>query len=271
VICGAAQQSSLVLPLALWQKPLVVRLFVYIFLAVAALGVGFDVRSQPRGIIVGVEDLDYPPHYTTLSGTYRGFGREFFDSFAAAEGLTVEYRPLPVVRLHQALLEGRITFKYPDHPSWQPEPKQAAGVTYSQPVVGYIDGIMVKPERLKQPAEPLHTLAMVRGFSLPAATPWQLQPPALIELTSLGASIRETLLGQAEGLFGNVEVLKHQMRYIMMLPDETLVFDQRLPHQRGSYYVSTRDNKDLLQRLDQWMQRETAMLSALKQRYGLPD
>ncbi len=248
-----------------------VRLFVYLFLLLTALGFGSIAQAQPRALIVGVEDLDYPPHYTTLSGTYRGFGRELFDAFAAAEGLTVEYRPLPVVRLHQALIEGRITFKYPDHPSWQPEPKRAAGVVYSQPVVGYLDGIMVKPARLKQPAEPLNGLATVRGFSLPADTPWQLQGPALVELTSLGAAIRETLLGQADGLFGNVEVLRHQMRYVMMLPDDTLVFDPRLPHQRGSYYVSTRDHKALLQRLDLWMHREAEMLTALKLRYGLSD
>lgn len=222
-------------------------------------------------VVIGVEELDYAPHYTTQSGSFQGFGRDLLDAFAASAGLRLEYRAMPVPRLYQALTEGRVDFKYPDNPSWQSESKQAAGIAYSRPVVAYLDGIMVRPERLAKAAEPLRGLALVRGFSLPAETPWKAAPPALSEQTSLGGAIRETMLGNAEGLFGNIMVLQHQMRQVMMLPPDSLVFDPRLPHQRGSYHLSTRDQHALLTKFDIWLLRETSLIEALKQRYGLMD
>lgn len=222
-------------------------------------------------VIIGVEELDYAPHYTTQSGSFRGFGRDLLDAFAASEGIRLEYRAMPVPRLYQALIEGRIGFKYPDNPSWQAEFKQAAGIVYSRPVVSYLDGIMVRPARLARAAEPLRALALVRGFSLPAETPWKATPPLLQEQSSLGAAIRDTMLGHSEGLFGNIMVLQHQMRQVMMLPADSLVFDPRLPHQRGSYHLSARGQQALLTKFDIWLLRETSLIEALKQRYGLTD
>lgn len=240
--------------------------------AILVLGVLLSAQPghpQPRNVVVGVEELDYAPHYTTLSGSFRGFGRALLDAFAAAEGIQFDYRPLPVMRLHQALIEGRIGFKYPDNPSWQREIKQAAGITYSQPVVAYLDGILVAPGRLMLPAEPLPSLALVRGFSLPADTPWQGPAPQLHEQNSLGAAIRAALVGEADGLFGNVTVLQHQMRQVMMLPPEQLVFDPRLPHQRGHYHLSTRDERALLARFDAWLVQHEPAITALKRDYGV--
>lgn len=267
--CRSLFCEWLVLTFLLWQNPLMTKMIAHAILVLGVLFAAQPGDAQPRNVVVGVEELDYAPHYTTLSGSFRGFGRALLDEFAAAEGVQFEYRPLPVIRLHQALIEGRIGFKYPDNPSWQREIKQAAGITYSQPVVGYLDGILVAPGRLARPAEPLPSLALVRGFSLPADTPWQGPAPQLLEQNSLGAAIRATLLGEAEGLFGNVTVLQHQMRQVMMLPPDQLAFDPRLPHQRGHYHLSTRDERALLARFDAWLVQHEPAISAMKRAYGL--
>jgi len=226
--------------------------------------------DMPTRFVVGVEELDYAPHYTTLSGTFRGFGRIVLDAFAADSGFTLEYRPLPVARLHQALVEGRVDLKYPDHPLWGRAVKAEHRIFYSAPVVRYIDGVLIDPARLGKPlAERLPRLATVRGFTLPEGTWPGGRAPALQEHGSFAAAIRAVLEGSADGLFGNTVVVRHQLTQVMMMPPDAVVFDPALPYQGGTYHVSSRDQGALLEQFDAWAQKSAARIATIKKDHGV--
>lgn len=226
--------------------------------------------GDPALVVVGVEELDYAPHYTVASGSYRGFARQVFDAFGTEEKLNITYRPLPVTRLHSALVTGQIDLKYPDNPLWGTTGKAGSNVRYSRAVVDYIDGVMVAAERRTLPVEGrVAVLAVVRGFTLPPTASWPGQPPVVSEQVSLSAAIREVLEGRAQGVFGNIAVMRHQLRYTMMYPVDEMIFDNALPHERGAYYVSSIKRPDMIERFDIWLKHNTPMLERLKLDLGV--
>ena len=104
-----------------------------------------DPNRSPRTtpLIVGVEQVDYLPHYGQDNrNQYTGFARELFDAFAQHSGYQLLYKPLPVKRLYRAFLTDlSVDFKYPDHPQWKSALKKSQPPFYSDPVVSYTDGV----------------------------------------------------------------------------------------------------------------------------------
>lgn len=229
---------------------------------------GASAQTSRKSLIVGVEDLDYAPHYTTSSGSFRGFGRAVLDAFASDVGIEFEYRPLPVLRLYNALIEGRVDFKYPDHPTWGRQAKEGVAISYSAPVIGYTDGILLPADRLSRPLDGrIGRLALVRGFTLPESRWPAGRAPAILEFNSFHGAIRAVLEGSADGLFGNVVVVRHILSFNMMMPSTTLSFDPELPHQSGTYHVSTRNYSAVLDQFGPWMEKSAGLLATLRRDY----
>ncbi|HLA33047.1 MAG TPA: transporter substrate-binding domain-containing protein [Pseudomonas sp.] len=218
--------------------------------------------------VIGVENLAFAPHYNTdAQGQYQGFARELFDLFAAQSGVQLSFKPMPVERLLPALLEGEVDFKYPDSANWSQEQKAGKGLSYSQGVVDYVDGVLVAPQRLGQPIEQVKRLAMVNGW-----TPWGYQEridAKQIELTysdDLRLMIRQALRKDTDGAYFNVVVATHYLDNIRARPG-ALVFDAKLPHSRGSFQLSTLKHPELVQRFDRFLVEQQEAIAQLKSKY----
>ncbi|MCR6633208.1 MAG: hypothetical protein NVV74_25960 [Magnetospirillum sp.] len=124
-----------------------------------------SVQAAQRELVVGVEELDYYPVYAVRQGEYVGAAREILDAFAQAEGYTVVYKPLPIKRLFAELLSGGIDMKFPDNPYWASDLKQGRALVYSQPVIRYIDGVLVRPDSLGKGVDGIRALGTVSGFT----------------------------------------------------------------------------------------------------------
>ncbi|MBN2887476.1 MAG: transporter substrate-binding domain-containing protein [Chromatiaceae bacterium] len=222
--------------------------------------------------VVGVENIDYRPYHDGRNAGFEGFGRELLDAFAAAEGLAFDYQPLPVARLLPSLLDGRIDFKYPDDPHWQPQQRLGAVLHYSQPVVESLDGTLVPDGALGQPASRIQQLGTVVGFT-PVAWLDALGEGRLMlrENADFTALIRQTLIGRVDAAYANVAVVQYQLRELGLDSAPTLRFDPQLPHLRGDYRLSTSRHPDILERFDRWMLDEAEQVFAIKARHGLPD
>ncbi|MTI05776.1 hypothetical protein E1180_09630 [Roseibium denhamense] len=133
----------------------------------AATLLAYPIAASADEILIGVEDLTYYPHYTFEGGEYAGFGRALLDSWASDRGHSVTYKAFPIKRLMTMLVEGGIDLKYPDNAYWSSDLKASTEVTYSKPVVEYIDGVSVKPENVGKGMTSVKKLGTVRGF-----TPW---------------------------------------------------------------------------------------------------
>jgi hypothetical protein len=187
--------------------------------------------------VVGVEKQSFQPHYWIGDqGEYQGFARDLLDLFARDAGLDIQYQPLPVNQLTQHLLNGSIDFKYPDSPNWAGDLKGGKGIVYSQPVVQYVDGVLVAPKRQGQGS------------------------------ADLGQMIKQAMKQQADGAYYNVVVATYYLDNIRARPG-ALVFDPDLPHTRGTFNLSSLRHPELIQRFDRFLAEHKAEVDALKARY----
>ena len=223
-----------------------------------------------QAYVVGVEQQSFQPHYwQDEKGEYRGFGREVLDLFAREEGIELRYQALPVSQLTRHLLNGSVDLKYPDSPQWAPDAKQGAAVVYSQPVVDYVDGVLVPPKQLGKEVTRLRRLALVDGW-----TPWDYQAriaagqTQLVRGSDLNQMLRLAMRDEADGAYYNVVVATYYLDNIRARPG-ALVFDPALPHSRGSFHLSSVRQPQLLQRFDRFLAANGAAVAAIKERYGV--
>lgn len=218
--------------------------------------------------VIGVERQAFQPHYWIGDqGEYQGFARELLDLFARDAGLDIQYQVLPVNQLTQHLLNGSIDFKYPDNANWAGELKSGKAIAYSQPVVQYVDGVLVPPKRQGDGIEQLQRLAVVDGW-----TPWTYQDridagqTQVVRSADLGQMIKQAMKQQADGAYYNVVVATYYLDNIRARPG-ALVFDPKLPHSRGTFNLSSLRYPELIARFDRFLAERRPEVEALKARY----
>ncbi len=238
-------------------------------LGMAGLGAPAAVAGEPRTFTVGIENIEYYPEYAVRDGEYVGFARALLDSFAKSQGYRFVYRPLPVARLFVQFLGGKLDFKYPDNPLFQVREKAGKTVLYSDPVVGFVDGVSVLPARLAASPPPIRRLGTVLGFT---PTSWADaiagKSVELMENPSFPALLTVTLAGHVDGAYGNVAVTQYVLEHVLHRPG-ALVYDPRLPHTASHYHLSTLAHGPVIAEFNAWMQRESAAVQELKQRYAV--
>ena len=223
--------------------------------------------SQADTFTVGVEEIEYAPFYYVKDGQYAGFARELFDEFAHKYNHTVIYRPLPIERLYNELFSGKITFKFPDHNFWVQDKKQGKEIYYSEPVVGFTDGILVLEENKNMGLTTPPDIGYLRGFN-----PWTLM--GLIKenkvksrvVNSLDSLIKLTLQKRIDGTYFNLDVAKYRMRN-KFPKSAPLVLSKNLPFDRTNYLVSSLKNSKLLKELNEFLASDDA--HAIREKHSL--
>lgn len=219
--------------------------------------------------VLGVEALNYYPHYSNEGGQYSGFARELFDRFAQSKGYSFEYRALPVARLYESFFAGELDFKYPDNQQWQEDKRKGLSINYSDPVVSYTDGVLVLPANKGKGVEQLKQLGTVRGF-----TPWdylglvEKGQIKLQEVNSFQQSLLQGINSRVDGVYMNAEVGRYQLNTVLKQPD-ALVFDEALPSSKGFYSFSTTKHAKVIDEFNQFLKEHGAEVTALKTKYGL--
>lgn len=240
-------------------------------LACWAICGGPAAAAEPQALVVGVEELDYFPNYAIRDGHYAGAARDILDAFAQSAGLRLTYRPLPVKRLYADLFTGTVDLKFPDSPGWNSVGKRGHAIRYSRPVLPYIDGVMVRPDRLGKGLEGFAVLGTVSGFT-PFAWLDELTrgKTRLVENAQITGLLKQVSTGRIDGAYVNIAVARYQLRALME-PDDRLVFDPGLPHAAGDYLVSTIRHGAVLDRLDAWLATHRDGVAAIRARYGLEE
>lgn len=229
---------------------------------------GAPARAEQRALVVGVEELDYYPAYSVQKGEYVGAARDIFDAFAQAKGYKLTYRPLPIKRLYAELLSGGIDFKFPDNPSWAPDVKQGQAIVYSAPVIGYVDGVLVRPENLGRGTDGVRTLGTVSGFTpfawLDHIRDGRVQ---IKENPRMDLLLRQVTMERLDGAYASVAVANYQLETTLGMPG-ALVFDPRLPHSRDFYRLSTQAHPQVVAEFNAWLAANAAQVRAIKDRNG---
>ena len=222
---------------------------------------------------MGVEAINFYPIYDGTAAYYRGYGRDVLDHFASKYGYNFRYVHLPVKRLYRNLLKtDKLDFKFPDNPLWQRDMRKDKAVTYSNTVYQAIEGLFVLPANRDKSLAELAAIATVRGFD---AWPYKVDiANGVIELQfantqdSLVALARQ---GRVGGIFYEASAL-NWYQYTNDIPaGDRLVLNERLPHYRPQFFLSTRTQPQIIAQFNQFLQDESHLLQRLKNKYGLLD
>lgn len=224
----------------------------------------------PSAYVIGVEDIQYLPHYSYENGRYKGFGAELLNAFAAHKGYHFVYQARPVKRLFSEYLQdNKFDFKYPDNEYWQFEQKQHINIAYSEAIAQYTDGVMILAQAKRGDIEALKILGTIRAF-----TPWSYldliaaNKISVHESNTSRALLQMALLNRINGAYLNVDVANYQLQTIFKQPG-ALVFDPKLPHIKSNYHLSSIKHPHMVLQFNQFLKQKKAMINELKKRYKI--
>jgi polar amino acid transport system substrate-binding protein len=235
----------------------------------AAVGLAGPCRAgEPRVVVVGVETIDYSPVYGYRDGEYVGAARLIFDAFAEARGYRLVYRPLPIKRLMAELVNGGIDLKFPDSPDWNAALREGHSFVYSQPVIAYVDGVVVRRENAQAGPDAIHSIGTVAGFT-PFAWLDRIKSGAvqLKENPRFDALLRQVETGRIDGAYANVAVALHAAESTLT-PHGAIVFNPNLPHLSDAYRLSAVQHPELIAEFDAWLSGNGALVKDIIQRTG---
>lgn len=228
---------------------------------------GAGSATERHSFVVGVEDSQYFPHYAFRDGKWLGFGAELLNAFSESRGYQFEYRAMPIERLYRSFLAGELDFKYPDNPEWRKDLKQTTDVFYSDPVVGFIDGVSVLPENLGQGVDKIALLGTIRGFTpvswLEFVNSGQVK---VVENDSFKGLINQALIGRIDGVYANIDVVQHRLSEVTGT-STALTFDENLPYLKAHYRLSTIQNNLIIAEFNKWLRDNEAIVGRLKSKY----
>ncbi len=226
----------------------------------------FGTEGQ-KEFIVGVENIEYFPQFSNDNGEYKGFARELLDEFAKDKGYKFTYEPLPIKRLLEMFLRGRVDFKYPDNIYWAQDEKKDKKLIYSEPVVEYIDGVVVAPEKVGKTT--LAKLGTIRGF-----TPFEYMEDIkkgtteLNEASNMSSLLSMGIVGKIDGVYVNVAVARYVLNEQLKKPN-ALVFDKNLKHTKSNYHFATIKHEAVMKEFNDWMKLRADWIKTTKKKYKL--
>lgn len=224
--------------------------------------------AENKTYTIGVEDIAFLPHFSYENDSYSGFAKELLDTFAKSYGYTFKYEARPTARLYAEYINGnRFDFKYPDNPYWQALRKTGKKVIYSQPIVAYIDGVMVLPERKGAGIENLKKLATMRGFTLRNYLDLiTMKKVEIYENNSFISLLKMALMKRVDGAYINIEIARHQLEHVLKKPN-ALVFDPSLPYTKDFYALSSLKHPEMIKEFNSFLIQERKLIDTLKKKY----
>ncbi len=230
---------------------------------------GASAAAAEKYTVLVQDYASFPPYSAYEDGEYSGFNRELLDMFAEHADIELEYVALPVKRLFIEFVEGAGDLKYPDNPNWAMSVKGDTKIAYSDAVVEYVNGVMVRPEDMGMSPDNISTLGMLAGW-----TPIGYQDLisngqiSLLENNSYEGLLRQAILGRVSAAYSNISTSQYYLDQVIDQPDG-LIFDEALPHVRSTRVLSSINNPELIERFDLFLTERAADISALKQEYGV--
>jgi len=231
--------------------------------------IGFG-NAQGQTYIVGVERIKYAPYYDHDNAQeYVGFAREVLQMFAELKGHTLVFKILPIKHLYYDFFREELDFKFPDNPYWQSARRKELAIYYSDPVVNFIDGIMVLPENKGKGVHKLSNIGLIGGFTPRSYLDLiEAGKIAVIENFHVKGLLKQVLNKHIDGAYVNISVAKYQLRNTLK-QENSLVFDPDLPHMNGSYYLSSIKHPKVVAAFNKFLQSHAKQINALKRKHGL--
>ena len=227
-------------------------------------------NAQAATFTVGVEKIDYYPHYAIRNGEYVGYTRDLLDHFAARHNHEFRYVILPIKRLSLAFLKDHtIDFKFPDNSGWVPALRGQQAVSYSNKVIEVTEGAVVLPHRKGRGPGEIKVLGTILGFTpVPYLDRIQRGKIRVSENADFPSLLHQVLIGRVDAAYINVDVGEEILATKLKRPG-ALVFDPSLPQVVSSFSLSTLKHPDIIQQFNKFLASETAFQAQLCKKYNM--
>lgn len=218
--------------------------------------------------VIGVQNFsEYLPYssYDKKTKDYTGFNRKILDMFAASKGYTFSYKALPIKRLYKEFLNGKVDLKYPDNKYWSANQKKGKNIQYSAPMVKYIDGVMIHPDRKGMGVDGLKKMGIVRGFT-PFTYLKEIKSGKIkiIENNNIAGLLKQVDKKRVDGAYFNLAVTQY---YLKKLPGVKVEFDSSLPHAKSTRHLSSYNYPKLIEEFNAFLKSNKGKVDALKEKY----
>jgi hypothetical protein len=229
----------------------------------------FSGATVAKSYVIGIEQLDYYPHYDFSSDHPRGYFFDLIQLYSQWSGDQFVFKALPVKRLYKDAAE-LTDFVYPDNLVWQPQLDIDHKVTkyYSDPVIYTLGGTMVLPENQQMRLKEFRLLANIHGFS---PTLWvglkKNYKFKILDVPDAESALGMTLKGRVDA--ANVEYNVAQYHLAQMKDSGTLVIAEHLPFTNLAFHLSSQKHPEQILRFNQFLREQQQQIQQLKQRYAL--
>jgi len=225
------------------------------------------VGAEPRQLVIGIEQIDYYPHYDFSAGQQRGYFYDLMQLFGKKHGYRLRFAALPVKRLYQEA-NSTIDLVYPDHPNWQRYLVADYSKTFSDPVVYTLGSTMVLAANRHMQLETFRSLAVIHGF-----TPYrwmELQSRykfRTIDVADSASALGLVLKGRVHGASIELNVANEYLR--RQGQSGALVAAEHLPFTELPFLVSSVNKPELIIEFNRFLQQHPREIRQLKQKYQL--
>lgn len=224
-------------------------------------------KAEPRQIVVGIEQIDYYPHYDFSPGQQRGFFYDLMQLFGKTAGYQIRFSALPVKRLYQEANSG-IDLVYPDNPAWQQYLVAEYPKTYSDSVIYTLGSTMVLPKNQQMPLEKFRSLAVIHGF---APHRWlELQKRykfRMVDVADSASALGLVLKGRVHGASIELNVAHEYLRRIGQ--PGALVAADTLPFSELPFLLSSVNQPGLIIEFNRFLRQQQRAIQQLKNKYQL--
>lgn len=219
--------------------------------------------------VVGVEAIDYSPHYNFVEAGQPSFFAEFINWLTVKTGCQFIVKALPIKRLNIAYERtGSIDFIYPDNPNWHLSNDKTLR-EFSVGITTAISGTMVKKAHENIGITEFNNLAFPRGFSPIAWYPFKAQHDIKFTETSNALSaLQMVITDRVDGADIEYNVAKHLIDKHQLPP---LVLAKNLPNTPTQFHLSTIKHVEFLKEISELVSLNSNEIAELQSKVGLID
>lgn len=239
------------------------------FVLILLFNCGLCWSLQAKTYVIGIEQLDYYPHYDFKSAQPRGYFFDLIQLYSQWSGDEFVFKALPVKRLYKDSIE-LTDFVYPDNRAWQPHLDIDSNITkyYSAPVIYTLGATMVLPEKRSMTMDEFKVLANIHGFS---PTLWmelkQHHKFKILDVPDAESALRMAMRGRVDAANVEYNVALHHLQQMKL--SGALVMAEHLPFTNLAFHLSSQKHPEQIRRFNQFLIEQQDQIQRLKRRYAL--
>lgn len=227
----------------------------------------FVSASNEKTYRIGVENIDYYPHYA-YGHRDSSFSQELLTSFFVSEQLKIEFVPLPLKRFNQWYVQDNIDFKYPDNAIWRKDESNHLSLHYSNRVVSSIAGAIVHQSRMPLKLDDIKRLGTIAGF-FPSL--WykriESQKTIMVEDDNVLSVVKMLTHGIVDVINLDYSVVNFHLQQLNQ--SKQLIMNESLPHLDIMFHLSSIKHIHIIKRFNVFLKTNEDYVLNLKKRYQL--